>query len=69
MNPTIAEEEGFEKLPISFYYGERVGDLLRHHRDPFDRMLTAQSQAEGLEFITAVNLIPRYAAQTVNALE
>lgn len=66
---TIADEEGFEKLPISFFHGERAGDLPPHHRDPFDRMLIAQSQAEGLEIITADNTIPKYQVRTVNALE
>ena len=66
---TIADEEGFEKLPISFFHGERAGDLPPHHRDPFDRMLIAQSQAEGLEIVTADNTIPKYAVRTVNALE
>lgn len=66
---TIAEEEGFEKLPISFFHGERAGDLPQVHRDPFDRMLIAQSQVEGLEIITADDAIPRYAVRTVNALK
>lgn len=64
----IAEEEGFEKLPISFFHGERAGDLPQHHRDPFDRMLVAQSQAEGLEIITADSTIPSYAVKTISAL-
>jgi PIN domain nuclease of toxin-antitoxin system len=65
----IADEEGFEKMPISFFHGERVGDLPQHHRDPFDRMLIAQSQAEGLEIITADDAIRRYAVKTINALK
>lgn len=64
----VAEEEGFEKLPISFFHGERAGDLPAHHRDPFDRMLIAQSQAEGLEIITADNVFSKYGVRTVNAL-
>ncbi|MCB1775302.1 MAG: type II toxin-antitoxin system VapC family toxin [Gammaproteobacteria bacterium] len=64
----IVEEEGFDKLPISFFHGERAGDLPQHHHDPFDRMLIAQSQAEGLEIITADETIPRYAVKTINAL-
>lgn len=64
----IAEEEGFEKLSISFFHGERAGELPRHHHDPFYRMLVAQSQAEGLEFITADNAISKYAIKTISAL-
>ena len=65
----IAEQEGFEKLAISFFHGERAGDLPQHHRDPFDRMLVAQSQAEGLEFITADSAISQYAIKTISALD
>ncbi len=65
---SVAEEEGFDKLPISFFHGERAGDLPQHHRDPFDRMLIAQSQAEGLEIVTADDAIPGYAVKIVNAL-
>ena len=66
---TVAEEEGFEKMPISFFHGERAGDLPQHHRDPFDRMLVAQSQAEGLEIITADDAIARYAVKIISALK
>lgn len=62
-----AEEEGFEKLPITFFHGERAGDLPQLHRDPFDRMLIAQSQAEGLEIVTADEAIPRYGVKTIDA--
>ena len=30
------------------------------HRDPFDRMLIAQAQAEGLTIVTSDETIPRY---------
>ena len=30
----------------------RAGQLPRHHRDPFDRMLVAQAQIESLKLIT-----------------
>jgi PIN domain nuclease of toxin-antitoxin system len=63
----VAEEEGFEKLSITFFHGERAGDLPQLHRDPFDRMLIAQSQAEGLEIITADEAIPRYGVTTFDA--
>jgi PIN domain nuclease of toxin-antitoxin system len=64
----VVEEEDFEKLGITFFHGERAGDLPQPHRDPFDRMLVAQSQAEGLEIITADETIPKYGIKTFNAL-
>jgi PIN domain nuclease of toxin-antitoxin system len=43
---------GFEQLPITFSHTERAAALPPHHRDPFDRMLVAQAQAEGLTLVT-----------------
>ena len=36
----------------------RVGPL--HHKDPFDRMLVAQAQTEGLTLVTRDKNIPLY---------
>ena len=63
----IIEIEGFQCLPISFFHGEQAGALPKIHRDPFDRMLVAQAQAEGLEIITADEFIPKYGIKTINA--
>ncbi|MCF6178207.1 MAG: type II toxin-antitoxin system VapC family toxin [Geopsychrobacter sp.] len=57
---SIVEDEGFSKLPISLYHGQLAGSLPAHHRDPFDRMLIAQAQAEGLILITADDNIRLY---------
>jgi PIN domain nuclease of toxin-antitoxin system len=46
------EASGFERLPITFAHAERAGALPLHHRDPFDRMLIAQAQVEGLTLVT-----------------
>ncbi|HEV8494883.1 MAG TPA: type II toxin-antitoxin system VapC family toxin, partial [Candidatus Angelobacter sp.] len=40
--------ERFEGLPISTDHAVRAGLLPGPHKDPFDRMLIAQAQAEGL---------------------
>ena len=45
-------DSGFEKLPISFSHAERAAALPQHHGDPFDRMLVAQAQIEGLTLVT-----------------
>lgn len=49
----LVEDEGFSKLSISLYHAQLAGSLPLHHRDPFDRMLVAQAQAEGLIFLSA----------------
>ena len=45
-------EEGFAELPIDSHHAIRAGLLPRHHSDPFDRMLAAQSQATGWPIIS-----------------
>jgi PIN domain nuclease of toxin-antitoxin system len=46
------EREGFELLDISAEHGIRAGLLPGPHKDPFDRMLIAQAQAENIPIIT-----------------
>jgi PIN domain nuclease of toxin-antitoxin system len=46
------EQEGFHLLPISPEHGIRAGLLAGNHKDPFDRMLIAQSQAEDIPIIS-----------------
>jgi PIN domain nuclease of toxin-antitoxin system len=42
----------FEPLPITAHHAIRAARLPEHHRDPFDRMLIAQSAAENLVLMT-----------------
>jgi PIN domain nuclease of toxin-antitoxin system len=44
--------QGFRALPISLEHAERAGQLAIAHRDPFDRMLIAQTQAEELWLVS-----------------
>ncbi|MDW7709580.1 MAG: type II toxin-antitoxin system VapC family toxin [Deferrisomatales bacterium] len=60
-------EEGFLPLPITVRHGERAGELPLLHRDPFDRMLVAQAQEEGLEVVTSDPAISKYGVPTVDA--
>ncbi len=62
----IVEDEGFTKLPVSLFHGEKAGDLPEIHRDPFDRMLVAQAQAEGLEIVTADSGISKHGIKLVD---
>ena len=65
----IVEDEGFQHLAISFFHAEQAGALPPHHRDPFDRMLVAQAQAEGLTIITQASDIAKYGVRIANASE
>lgn len=44
---------GFVELPIRHDHAVTAGRLPLIHRDPFDRMLVAQAQCEGLTLVTA----------------
>jgi PIN domain nuclease of toxin-antitoxin system len=63
------ERNGFTPLPVTFFHGEQAGALPPHHRDPFDRMLIAQAQAEGLLLVTADNHFSAYGIRTFAASE
>jgi len=63
----LVDAEGFEHLPITFFHSEQAGALPNHHKDPFDRMLVAQAQAEGLVIVTADQMIPQYGVRILSA--
>jgi PIN domain nuclease of toxin-antitoxin system len=49
----ITLAQAFTALPITIEHARVAGFLPAHHRDPFDRMLAAQSQVEGVPLVTA----------------
>lgn len=55
----------WESLPILIDHAHRAAALPRIHADPFDRLLIAQSQVEGLPLITADPAITRYDVETI----
>ena len=58
---------GVRVLGLTAGHGLAVAQLPPHHRDPFDRLLVAQAQAEGLTLMTADRRIPAYDVATVDA--
>ena len=48
----LVAADGFVPLPISIDHALRAGSYPAVHRDPFDRMLAAQSQLEGAALIS-----------------
>jgi PIN domain nuclease of toxin-antitoxin system len=44
--------QGFRPLPVTLEHAERAGQLPFEHRDPFDRMLIAQAQADDLWLVS-----------------
>ena len=53
--------------PLSITHGHalRVAELPHHHHDPFDRLLIAQAQVEGMTILTADRAFTSYSVQIV----
>ncbi|WP_298746316.1 type II toxin-antitoxin system VapC family toxin [uncultured Serinicoccus sp.] len=51
-------------LPVSAEHAHGVQDLPWHHRDPFDRILLAQSLVEACTLVTADRTLDAYEAPT-----
>ena len=51
---------GFLELSISVEHAQRAGLLPGGHKDPFDRMLIAQAQTEGLLLVSKKELFDSY---------
>jgi PIN domain nuclease of toxin-antitoxin system len=58
-------ENAIEGLPIGLGHALQVHSLPDHHRDPFDRILVAQSQLENLPILTGDPLIAQYPVETI----
>ena len=61
--PAILVQQHFQSLAITVPHAQRAGGLPGPHRDPFDRMLIAQSQIESLPVISNDTIFDRYALQ------
>lgn len=61
------EESGFEELPIRLRHAVALATLPPHHRDPFDRMLVAQAQVDGLTLVTRDAAFEAYGTPLVRA--
>jgi PIN domain nuclease of toxin-antitoxin system len=54
------EETRLQPLPITHRHALAASALPRHHDDPFDRMLVAQAQLEGLTLVTTDRALAAY---------
>jgi len=61
----VLGESGFEHLAIRWEHADAAGRLPDRHRDPFDRMLIAQSMIEALTFATDDSTAERYEVATI----
>ncbi len=59
------DNEGFEALSISATHAIRAGLLMGPHKDPFDRMIAAQAQAEGAQVVSKDASFDSYAVRRI----
>ena len=58
--PACIESQGFVPLSITVRHAQRAGALAGDHRDPFDRMLIVQAQAEGVPIASNETIFDDY---------
>lgn len=56
---------GVNVLPITIEYADAQTALPQHHRDPFDRMLTAQANVEGMSIVSADTVFDQYGVSRI----
>lgn len=52
-------------LEVKMQHVLQIASLPDHHRDPFDRLLIAQSQTENIPLVTIDHLISQYAVDVI----
>jgi PIN domain nuclease of toxin-antitoxin system len=63
----VLDSQPFEQLDITVEHAHAVGDLPAHHRDPFDRMLVAQTKVEHLTLVTRDIGLKKYKIPIIEA--
>ncbi len=63
--PRRVEMLGFSPLAVTLEHALRAGQLPGPHKDPFDRMLIAQAQAENLPLISNERVFDAYGVRRI----
>ncbi|MDC6093026.1 type II toxin-antitoxin system VapC family toxin [Lautropia mirabilis] len=63
---TLLLRNGYRELEVNGRHAAAVVSLPWLHRDPFDRMLVAQSQVEGMTLLSADGKVAAYGASILN---
>lgn len=53
-------DNGYAELPVTSEHAVATGSLPPIHRDPFDRILVAQAQIEGIMLVTSDATVAQY---------
>ena len=57
----IIADQGFDELPITVHHARLAGEMKIEHKDPFDRLLIAQAQAEDMVLVSNEALFDDFA--------
>jgi len=63
--PAMLRKSRIDVLPITMDHALAAGALPGPHRDPFDRMLIAQGQIEGLPIVTSDHAFKQYPVKII----
>ena len=66
--PSRLVRSGATAMRIEHAHVLQVAELPRHHKDPFDRLLIAQAQVEGLTIVTSDAVFERYDVRVLSAV-
>jgi len=61
--PSRMKSSGVDSLALQHSHALQVATLPWHHRDPFDRLLIAQAQVEGIPILSADRKLAAYDVQ------
>lgn len=59
----IIADQGFDELAISVHHARLAGEMNIDHKDPFDRLLIAQAQAEDMVLVSNEALFDAFAVK------
>lgn len=61
----IIAAQGFDELPIAVRHARMAGAMAISHKDPFDRLLIAQAQAEDMVLVSNEALFDGFAVKRI----
>ena len=61
----LVQADGFTHLPVSYLHALKSGGYPQPHRDPFDRMLAAQSELELMPLISCDKALSGFDIQII----
>jgi PIN domain nuclease of toxin-antitoxin system len=61
----LIQADGFRHLPVSYLHALKAGAYPHVHRDPFDRMLAAQSEIEALPLVTCDSALAAFGTRMI----